>query len=329
MNIETGKKSEPIDIEINKTSEEKKVIGKQIKESFIGFEESEIKKDDLIGDSPIIINNKEEKTQEKEPDQEIKTSGLTAKDLFRQHLRNRDKEPENQDIKTEEIKSPISKIVEKINQPETKNEEVIEKVEESKNIQLVDTEKHENITPTYSNQESAAEQLLRRIAEKKKKLHEDKIKEEEEKLKAKDDLLKAEEVKIEEISEVAQPETEINQSSNLNDNQAKVENIQVDMNVEKSEMPKEKKSQLLIDSFIEKVDSLERLGTKETSLIGDISEKSTEEKDEFMTETMADLYVQQKNYQKAIEIYNKLILKFPEKKTYFAIQIKKTESLIK
>jgi tetratricopeptide (TPR) repeat protein len=85
----------------------------------------------------------------------------------------------------------------------------------------------------------------------------------------------------------------------------------------------------LIDSFIEKVDSLDRLGNKESTLVGDISEKSTEEKDEFMTETLADLYVQQKNYQKAIEIYNKLILKFPEKKTYFAIQIKKTQSLIK
>jgi len=44
---------------------------------------------------------------------------------------------------------------------------------------------------------------------------------------------------------------------------------------------------------------------------------------------MADIQIQQKNYPKAIEIYQKLILKFPEKKTYFAIQIKKVESLTK
>jgi hypothetical protein len=74
---------------------------------------------------------------------------------------------------------------------------------------------------------------------------------------------------------------------------------------------------------------LERIGSKESKLTGDISIESTVESEDIMTETYADLLIQQKNYTKAIDVYNKLILKFPEKKTYFAIQIKKVESLIK
>ena len=89
------------------------------------------------------------------------------------------------------------------------------------------------------------------------------------------------------------------------------------------------KSKNLIDNFINNSDSRERMTDKETTLKGDISGKSSEEKEEFMTEAMADLFVQQKYYDKALNVYNKLILKFPQKKTYFAIQIKKVESLIK
>ena len=43
----------------------------------------------------------------------------------------------------------------------------------------------------------------------------------------------------------------------------------------------------------------------------------------FMTETLAKLYLKQKNYEKAIKSYKILILKFPEKNSYFANQVKK------
>ena len=52
---------------------------------------------------------------------------------------------------------------------------------------------------------------------------------------------------------------------------------------------------------------------------------STKIKDDeyFITETLAKLYLKQKNYEKAIQSYKILILKFPEKNSYFANQIKK------
>ncbi len=53
----------------------------------------------------------------------------------------------------------------------------------------------------------------------------------------------------------------------------------------------------------------------------DISEKSVENHEGFMTETLARIYLNQKNYKKAIVIYEKLSLKYPEKSTYFASQI--------
>ncbi len=48
-----------------------------------------------------------------------------------------------------------------------------------------------------------------------------------------------------------------------------------------------------------------------------------------MTETLAKVYLQQKNYKKAIQAYKILILKNPEKSGFFADQIRAIEKLIK
>ncbi|TYR34459.1 hypothetical protein FXV77_15685 [Sphingobacterium phlebotomi] len=53
--------------------------------------------------------------------------------------------------------------------------------------------------------------------------------------------------------------------------------------------------------------------------------KSSEEQFDLVTETLASIYADQAMYVKAIEVYKKLILRFPEKKSYFATRIKELE----
>jgi predicted Zn-dependent protease len=48
---------------------------------------------------------------------------------------------------------------------------------------------------------------------------------------------------------------------------------------------------------------------------------------DLFSEKLAQIYIKQQHYDRAIEIYKKLNLKFPEKNVYFALQIKKIEEL--
>ena len=49
--------------------------------------------------------------------------------------------------------------------------------------------------------------------------------------------------------------------------------------------------------------------------------KSVEEPTHLMTETLAKVYLEQKKYNKAIQAYEILILKYPEKSSFFADRI--------
>jgi hypothetical protein len=61
----------------------------------------------------------------------------------------------------------------------------------------------------------------------------------------------------------------------------------------------------------------------------DISKPFVEEAGGLVTETLAKIYVNQGYYSKAMDIYEKLSLKFPEKSSYFASQIEKVKEYIK
>ena len=62
--------------------------------------------------------------------------------------------------------------------------------------------------------------------------------------------------------------------------------------------------------------------------IVDIAAPSIEENEALMTETLANIHIKQKHYHKAITIFEKLSLKYPEKSIYFAARIKEMERLI-
>jgi hypothetical protein len=106
----------------------------------------------------------------------------------------------------------------------------------------------------------------------------------------------------------------------LNQQEEKVEE-------KKSTGKKSSKSQVeLIEKFIQNEPQFGKQkdhGQDSEYLQEDLATKKLKYQDEFATETLAALLFKQKKYERALDIYEKLSLKFPEKRTYFALQIQK------
>ncbi len=62
--------------------------------------------------------------------------------------------------------------------------------------------------------------------------------------------------------------------------------------------------------------------------LSELKEDPDLEKDEFITETLSRIYLKQGHYQKAIDSFKRLSLKFPEKSVYFAQQIEEIKKLL-
>ena len=58
-------------------------------------------------------------------------------------------------------------------------------------------------------------------------------------------------------------------------------------------------------------------------------EEDPASEDAFFTETLANIYIKQKKYEKALEIIKRLCLEYPNKNRYFADQIRFLEKLVK
>ena len=109
--------------------------------------------------------------------------------------------------------------------------------------------------------------------------------------------------------------------------------LDIDFSLEHSdgeEMNSRKRSQSdLIDKFIITNPRIEPIKEKSDLTVEEISKPIIEEEGGFVTETLARIYVNQGYYSKAMDIYEKLSLKFPEKSSYFASQIDKVKEFIK
>lgn len=89
---------------------------------------------------------------------------------------------------------------------------------------------------------------------------------------------------------------------------------------------KEDASLSLIDKFIAAQPKMSSTIDAEVPVY-DVSSSSVADNDDFITETLAHIYLEQKHFDKAIHAYQKLSLKYPEKSIYFASQIRKLEEL--
>ena len=86
-----------------------------------------------------------------------------------------------------------------------------------------------------------------------------------------------------------------------------------------------KKAEDLINQFIVEQPRIDT--KKEFFSPGNMAKKSIEDQNEIVSETLAKVYAAQGDNSKAIATYNQLILKNPEKKTYFASLIKNLKSI--
>ena len=86
----------------------------------------------------------------------------------------------------------------------------------------------------------------------------------------------------------------------------------------------------LIDQFIKVNPSIQpKIDTiRERNENPDPKEDGEIENDEYITETLSRIYLKQGHYQKAIDSFERLSLKFPEKSVYFAQQIEEIKKLL-
>jgi tetratricopeptide (TPR) repeat protein len=83
--------------------------------------------------------------------------------------------------------------------------------------------------------------------------------------------------------------------------------------------PEKRKKLELIDKFIEASPKIPQID--KNAVITSVYQPKEDSENYLMTETLAKVYLEQKKYAKAIQAYEILILKYPEKNSIFAIRI--------
>ncbi len=98
-------------------------------------------------------------------------------------------------------------------------------------------------------------------------------------------------------------------------------------NTDQTPTVQKSKKDKLIEKFIKEEPRINQHAPKATDK--DQSTDSVKENNELFTETLANIYIKQENYSKAIYIYKQLSLKYPQKSAYFANQIEKIKKNLK
>lgn len=103
----------------------------------------------------------------------------------------------------------------------------------------------------------------------------------------------------------------------------------VEESAKETSAPSLKQSQAadLIDKFIREEPKITRSKTEFYNPVN-MAKQSVADDITFVSETLAKIYVLQGNYLKALHAYENLRLKYPEKRLYFALQIKNLRKLI-
>lgn len=99
-------------------------------------------------------------------------------------------------------------------------------------------------------------------------------------------------------------------------------------NIENNDNEKTKTQYDLIDKFINENPTIKPTpkASVQKQTIENIQNPKVD--DNLITETLASIYVKQELFDEALQAYEKLSLKFPEKNSYFASQIEKIKNLI-
>jgi len=115
---------------------------------------------------------------------------------------------------------------------------------------------------------------------------------------------------------------------------ARIEALLASTETQEAEVSEKKKPSVIsqveiIEKFIKDEPSIERQKISQTDLPSnqvDLASKAIKDVESFETETLAKLMAMQGKARKAINIYKKLSLKFPEKSTYFAARMEEIKS---